>query len=150
MMPLLVAAAYGGWAPDGTAAATRWPQALLAIGQETARVPGWQTTMAVSPVGTRPFRTAYARLETGLPTRRHVIHQDLLNRNVLVQGAEITAVIDWGNSLYGTTCTTPPGSFSGGPGFPPGRPSISAPSCTGTGRSTAAFPSTWSTACSRT
>jgi hygromycin-B 4-O-kinase len=52
----------------------------------------------------QPFRTAYARLEelvTGLPTPRHIVHQDLLNRNVLVQGSEITAVIDWGNSLYG-------------------------------------------------
>jgi len=95
---------YGGWAPGGTAAAASWPQALLAVGQESARVPGWQTTMSVSPVGTSPFRMAYARLEeliTGLPPRRHFVHQDLLNRNVLVQGAKITAIIDWGNALYG-------------------------------------------------
>ena len=95
---------YGGWAPDGTAAAASWPEALLAVGQETARVQGWQAAMAASPVGTSPFREAYARLQelvTGLPPSRHIIHGDLANRNILVQGAKITAVIDWGNALYG-------------------------------------------------
>ena len=29
------------------------------------------------------------------------MHGDLANRNVLVQGPDIRAVIDWGNSLYG-------------------------------------------------
>lgn len=95
---------YGGWAPDGTAAAASWPQTLLAVGQETARVPGWQATLAASPVGTSPFRQAYDRLQelvAGLPQSRHIIHGDLANRNVLVQDAKITAVIDWGNALYG-------------------------------------------------
>ena len=31
---------YGLWAPDGTGPAASWAQALLAISQETARVPG--------------------------------------------------------------------------------------------------------------
>jgi hygromycin-B 4-O-kinase len=35
------------------------------------------------------------------PTTGHVIHGDLLNRNVLVQDSRITAVIDWGNAMYG-------------------------------------------------
>jgi hygromycin-B 4-O-kinase len=30
-----------------------------------------------------------------------LIHGDLLNRNVLVNGDEITAVFDWGNAMYG-------------------------------------------------
>jgi hygromycin-B 4-O-kinase len=29
------------------------------------------------------------------------VHGDLINRNVLVQGSRIIAVIDWGNALYG-------------------------------------------------
>jgi aminoglycoside phosphotransferase (APT) family kinase protein len=37
----------------------------------------------------------------GLPDDRHIIHGDLVNHNVLVQGSRITAVIDWGNALYG-------------------------------------------------
>ena len=31
---------YGIWAPDGTGPAVSWAQALLAISQETVRVPG--------------------------------------------------------------------------------------------------------------
>jgi hygromycin-B 4-O-kinase len=51
-----------------------------------------------------PFDRGYARLRElaqGLPNERHVIHGDLLNRNVLVQDSNVTAVIDWGNALYG-------------------------------------------------
>ncbi len=95
---------YGIWAPDQTGPAASWAQALLAISQETARVPGWRAALAASPVGTRPFDQGYARLRelaAGLPDERHLIHGDLVNRNVLVEGSRITAVIDWGNALYG-------------------------------------------------
>ncbi len=95
---------YGIWAPDGTAPATTWPQALLAVSEETARVPGWRAALAASPTGPGPFRAGYARLEelvTCLPQARHIVHGDLVNRNVLADGAGITAVIDWGNALYG-------------------------------------------------
>ncbi len=95
---------YGNWAPDRTGPAASWAQALLAISQETARVPGWRAALAASPVGTRPFDQGYARLRelaAGLPDQRNLIHGDLVNRNVLVQGSRITAVIDWGNALYG-------------------------------------------------
>jgi hygromycin-B 4-O-kinase len=95
---------YGIWAPDGTATAATWPQALLAVSQETTRVPGWRAALATSPTGPSAFRAGYARLQelvTGLPQSRHVIHGDLVNRNVLAEGTRITAVIDWGNALYG-------------------------------------------------
>jgi hygromycin-B 4-O-kinase len=32
---------YGIWAPGRNGPAASWPQALLAISQETARIPGW-------------------------------------------------------------------------------------------------------------
>jgi hygromycin-B 4-O-kinase len=95
---------YGIWAPDRSGPAASWAQALLAISQETARVRGWRAARAASPVGIRPFDQGYARLRelaAGLPDQRYVIHGDLVNRNVLVQAARITAVIDWGNALYG-------------------------------------------------
>ena len=98
------AGGYGIWASDGTAPAATWPQALLAVSQETARVPGWRAALAASTVGTGPFREGYARLQDlvpGLPQTRHIVHGDLVNRNVLAQDARITAVIDWGNALYG-------------------------------------------------
>lgn len=95
---------YGIWTPDGTGPMKSWAQALLAISQETGRVPGWRAQLAASPVGTGPFDRGYARLvelAESLPDERHIIHGDLLNRNVLVQAPRITAVIDWGNALYG-------------------------------------------------
>jgi len=95
---------YGNWAPGRPGPAASWAQALLAISQETARVPGWRAALAASPVGTQPFDQGYARLRelaACLPDQRNVIHGDLVNRNVLVQGSRITAVIDWGNALYG-------------------------------------------------
>ena len=61
---------YGIWTPEGTGPAPGWAQALLAVGQETARVPGWRAALAASPVGIRPFDQGYARLRElalGLP-----------------------------------------------------------------------------------
>ena len=95
---------YGIWAPEGTGPAPGWAQALLAISDETSRVPGWRAALAASPVGMAPFDRGCARLRElaqALPGERHIIHGDLLNRNVLVAGPHITAVIDWGNALYG-------------------------------------------------
>jgi hygromycin-B 4-O-kinase len=95
---------YGIWAPDKTGPATTWPQALLAISEETPRTAGWQASLAASPVGMAPFNQGYARLRElaeALPNERHIIHGDLLNRNVLVQDSKVTAAIDWGNALYG-------------------------------------------------
>jgi hygromycin-B 4-O-kinase len=64
------------------------------------------------PVGVEPFDQAYARLQEltrDLPSKRHIIHGDLVNRNVLVQGPEITAVIDWETPCTATGSTTQPG-----------------------------------------
>jgi hygromycin-B 4-O-kinase len=112
---------YGIWAPDGTGPAASWAQTLLAISQETARVPGWRAALAASPVGIRPFDQGYARLRelaAGLPDQRNLIHGDLVNRNVLVQGARITAVIDWGNALYGDWLYDPAWLIFWWPWFP--------------------------------
>ena len=51
----------------------------------------------------RCFDRAHARLRAlvaGLPSERHVIQGDLLNRKVLVRASRITAVIGW------ATCCT--------------------------------------------
>jgi len=95
---------YGIWAPSRRAPAATWPQALLAISQETSRVPGWRAALRRVPASQRCFDHAHARLAelaAGLPAQRRLIHGDLLNRNVLVQASRITAVIDWGNAMYG-------------------------------------------------
>ncbi|WP_406226140.1 aminoglycoside phosphotransferase family protein [Streptomyces albidoflavus] len=62
---------YGIWTPDGRAPHASWPEALLAIGTETPRVPGWRAALVDSGIGLGPVE------------------------------AGITGVLDWGNALYG-------------------------------------------------
>ena len=115
---------YGIWTPEGTGPAPGWAQALLAISQETPRVPGWRAALAASPVGMAPFDRGYARLRElaqGLPGERRIIHGDLLNRNVLVADSKITAVIDWGNALYGDWLYDAAWLIFWWPWFPPWR-----------------------------
>lgn len=103
-LSLPAARGYGMWAPDGTAPARSWAEALLAVNQETPRLQGWRSALARSPVGTGPFDRAYARLRElaeGLPDERHMVHRDLFGRNIFVQGAAVTAILDWGNATYG-------------------------------------------------
>ncbi|MGW4454764.1 hypothetical protein ACWEJQ_00950 [Streptomyces albidoflavus] len=44
---------YGIWTPDGQAPHASWPEALLAIGTETPRVPGWRDAWSPSWAGVR-------------------------------------------------------------------------------------------------
>ena len=46
------------------------------------------------------FRS-FVRLVECCPEERNLIHADLLNRNVLTSSGNITAVLDWGSSIYG-------------------------------------------------
>ncbi|MFE2746150.1 phosphotransferase family protein [Streptomyces scopuliridis] len=97
-------AGYGIWTPDGQAPYDSWPDALMAIGTETARVPGWRAALANSEFGLGPVEAglaALAALAPYLPDERHMIHGDLLSHNVLAAGGTVTAVLDWGNALYG-------------------------------------------------
>jgi hygromycin-B 4-O-kinase len=97
---------YGLWRPDGTAPYQSWREALLAIVNDRpgSRTHGWRQALAGSPTGAGPFDDAAAALSELAPRGRpprQLIHGDLLYRNVLVQGPVITAVLDWGNSMYG-------------------------------------------------
>jgi hygromycin-B 4-O-kinase len=96
-------------APDGTGS---WREQLLAELEDRPgqRVSGWRTVLAGS-AGLDSLFTAGERACHGLlpacPEIRHVLHRDLLNRNVLVtaDGARLTAVFDWacytvGDFLY--------------------------------------------------
>ncbi|WP_329167535.1 phosphotransferase (plasmid) [Streptomyces sp. NBC_01717] len=97
-------AGYGIWTPDGRAPYGSWAAALLAIGTETGRVPGWRAALADSAIGLGPVEAGLAKLATlapYLPDERRMIHGDLLSRNVLAADGTVTAVLDWGNALYG-------------------------------------------------
>jgi hygromycin-B 4-O-kinase len=97
---------FGLWGADGHAPHATWRDALLdvAIDRPTLRTHGWRQQLANSPIGDAPFEEAYRHLTSLVavcPEERHLVHSDLLNYNVLVAGDRISAVLDWGSSLYG-------------------------------------------------
>jgi hygromycin-B 4-O-kinase len=97
---------YGSWGADGNAPHQSWRAALLAIADDRPgeRTHGWRERLVASPTGSGPFDEALARLDALVPDdaqERHLIHSDLLNYNVLVEGGRISAVIDWGCAMYG-------------------------------------------------
>lgn len=97
---------YGGWGADGAASYPTWQAALLDVAEDrpSDRIHGWRSNLDASPTGPEPFEEALERLRALVayaPAERHLIHSDLLNYNVLVSGGRVTAVIDWGCSMYG-------------------------------------------------
>jgi hygromycin-B 4-O-kinase len=58
---------YGIWSPDGRAPHDSWVDALLAIGTETARVPGWRAALAGSEIGLEPVEAGLAALAALAP-----------------------------------------------------------------------------------
>jgi len=97
---------YGTVDIDGNALYPSWQSALLDIGQDTVsqRTYGWRERLHTSKYGLTAFDSAFACLESlapQCPNDRHIIHSDLLNRNVLIEGDRINAVFDWGCLMYG-------------------------------------------------
>lgn len=97
---------FGGWGADGCGACTSWRDVLLAVNTDNpaTRTHGWRAKLAASPEALAAHDETYAHLielAEGLPEERHLTHSDLLHYNVLVQQERITAVLDWGCSLYG-------------------------------------------------
>lgn len=94
---------YWGWHGDGNAEAASWHDTLL------GRLPGrdvmaeWRRIVAASPLGTAEFDAAVAGIRDLIPfcpEVRALVHEDLLNYNVLVDEAGVV-LLDWGASWYG-------------------------------------------------
>jgi hygromycin-B 4-O-kinase len=105
-VPVPADAGFGGWDATGRAPLRTWREHLLAVSVDTPdrRTHGWTRLLAELPFGDEAFAAGYLRLtELADPTMnpRFLVHSDLLNRNVLVQDRRITAVFDWGCSIYG-------------------------------------------------
>jgi len=97
---------YGQWNASGKAPFETWKDYLLSVELDDPmrRTHGWCTSLAQSPVGDTAFKQAFERLKqlaAQCSVERNIIHSDLLNRNVLVDNGKISAVIDWGNAMYG-------------------------------------------------
>ncbi|WP_189082271.1 phosphotransferase family protein [Mangrovihabitans endophyticus] len=95
---------YGVWDASRTAPYRSWPQYLLAVEHEEPRTPGWRAALAASDIGLEPFERGLAtlrRLAPELPDKHRMVHADLLNRNVLVEGDRVSGVLDWGSARFG-------------------------------------------------
>lgn len=100
------AVGYGGWGVDGTAPYPSWRAALLAVGgdESAGRIRGWRERLMQSSLATGAFEEGLDRLRSLVgvcPEDRHLVHSDLLHFNVLVADDHISAVVDWGCSMYG-------------------------------------------------
>jgi hygromycin-B 4-O-kinase len=96
------------WAGESEGSARGWRQWLLASLEDRPgeRVSGWRTTLQAKPEIEQVFVAGESALRTRLdacPEVRHLLHRDLLNRNVLVavDASRLEAVFDWGCSLAG-------------------------------------------------
>lgn len=96
---------FGSWRSNGMAPHASWSSFLLSVGDDTPdrRTHGWRRRLAATPDGEAAFHWGFDMLQRlasdAIP--RCFVHCDLINRNVLVEGARITGIFDWGCSLYG-------------------------------------------------
>ncbi|MBX3013266.1 MAG: aminoglycoside phosphotransferase family protein [Caldilineaceae bacterium] len=98
-------AGWGGWDGAGHATDTDWRSNLLRVGEEdpTSRTAGWRARLASVPMGEATFIWGLDLLRQVArdDVPRALLHCDLINRNVLVNGEHITGVFDWGCARYG-------------------------------------------------
>lgn len=97
---------YGHWNKNETGQYSSWQKFLFAVGTDDpkSKIHGWRESLESSPQGTELFDQITHKLEILAEKSyeaRHLIHTDLLHFNVLVQNNKISAVIDWGNAMYG-------------------------------------------------
>ncbi len=97
---------FGGWNTRGVGPYDSWVAFLRDVGTSDAdgRLAGWRDALTASTIGIERFDRAYRALDDlagDMPEIRQVVHNDLLNANVLVAGDQVNAVIDWGCGLNG-------------------------------------------------
>lgn len=96
------------WSGDDGEPGGSWRGWLLATIQDsgTGRTGGWRSRLREFPDSEAAFVSGERALREMVgvcPEIRHVLHRDLLNRNVLVadDGSSLSAVFDWGCSVAG-------------------------------------------------
>ena len=96
------------WASDGSDASSSWRQCLLELLEDHPgeRVSGCRANVKEAPAIDDVFVSGERALRSLLwacPEVRHLLHGDLLNRNVLVanDASQLEAVFDWGCSQAG-------------------------------------------------
>ncbi len=98
--------ATGSGTHDGKAPHGAWVDYLTAVVHDLpgSRIHGWKQRLIDSQIGIESFDRAHAQmrgLARAFPGPRSLVHNDLLNRNALAAGGSVTALFDWGCSIYG-------------------------------------------------
>ena len=96
---------YGGWNADGKGQKESWKSFLMSVNEDhaTNRI-DWRPKLNKRPEALAVFQKVYQeiiRLLDYCPEDRHLIHNDLLHYNLIINNHQIAGVIDWGCSLYG-------------------------------------------------
>jgi hygromycin-B 4-O-kinase len=96
----------GLWNGRGQGSHVSWRDYLLDVANDPSdrRTHGWLPRLEARPEAQRIFDEALDALRDALPAcpeRRQIVHNDFVNRNVLVEGHRLTGVLDWGTSLIG-------------------------------------------------
>ena len=97
---------YGHWDKNEAGQYSSWQKFLLAVGTDDpkSKIHGWRASLESSPQGNKLFDQITHKLKILAEkcyAGRHLIHTDLLHFNVLAENNKISAVIDWGNAMYG-------------------------------------------------
>lgn len=90
---------YGLWHGDGDASYSSWRASLL----DEDWIEGASTRLRATPIGAYAFDAGISAMRALLGyanDERHVVHNDLLNYNVLLDRNGIV-LLDWGASIYG-------------------------------------------------
>lgn len=103
---VLCGAGFGIWhAPDGNAPAATWSDYICGLAdRDESRLVDWRHKLSVQPRASNAFRLGCSTLHANgarLPTRRELVHADLLLNHLVGPDNQITAVFDWGNALAG-------------------------------------------------
>ena len=97
---------YGPFDINGEARNRTWAEHLLEGLEDNPhrRNAGWYRKLQESKYGTEIYdqgKDTFKECIKSAPNIRHLIHYDLLNRNVMVEDNKICAVFDWGCGRYG-------------------------------------------------
>jgi hygromycin-B 4-O-kinase len=97
----LPTARFGEIDGAGRASFADWRSCVLAVGEPSARLPGWRDGLQEDPSAAALFDEAFARLEATATAdvEPHLVHADLLNFNVLVEAGRPSAFLDWGCAM---------------------------------------------------
>lgn len=97
---------YGHWNKNEKGQYSSWRDFLLSVDTDdsTSKIHGWRAHLESSPQGIEFFDQISRRLKILAGKNyegRHLIHGNLPHFNVLTDNNKVSAVIDWGNAMYG-------------------------------------------------